>query len=57
VRRWKRLSFPKVTVQFGEPLRFPTEATPSRERQLEAAQQIFAPVRGMYEELATRSER
>lgn len=57
VRRWKRLSFPKVTVQFGEPLRFPTESTPSRERQLEVAQQIFAPVRAMYEELATRSGR
>lgn len=57
VRRWKRLSFPKVTVRFGEPLRFPTEGAPSHERQLEAAQQIFAPVRAMYEELATRSGR
>jgi 1-acyl-sn-glycerol-3-phosphate acyltransferase len=57
VRRWKRLSFPKVTVQFGEPLRFPVEETPNRERQLEVAEQIFAPVRGMYEELATRSGR
>jgi 1-acyl-sn-glycerol-3-phosphate acyltransferase len=52
VRRWKRLSFPKVTVQFGEPLRFPTEGAPSRERQLEAAEQIFAPVRAMYEKLS-----
>jgi 1-acyl-sn-glycerol-3-phosphate acyltransferase len=57
VRRWKRLSFPKVTVQFGEPVSFPVEAAPSRERQLEVAEQIFAPVRGMYEELATRSGR
>lgn len=57
VRRWKRLSFPKVTVQFGEPLHFPTEKAPNRERQLEVAQQIFAPVRAMYEELATRNER
>lgn len=57
VRRWKRLSFPKVTVQFGEPLRFPTEGAPSRERQLEVAEKIFAPVRTMYEELATRSGR
>jgi hypothetical protein len=46
-----------VTVRFGEPLRFPTEKAPSRERQLEVAEQIFAPVRGMYEELATRSGR
>jgi 1-acyl-sn-glycerol-3-phosphate acyltransferase len=52
VRRWKRLSFPKVTVQFGEPLRFPTEEEPNRERQLEVAQQIFAPVRAMYDELS-----
>ena len=52
VRRWKRLRFPKVTVQFGEPLHFPTEEAPSRERQLEVAEQIFAPVRGMYGELS-----
>ncbi len=55
VRRWKRLSFPKVTVRFGEPLSFPTETAPSRERQLEVAEQIFAPVREMYGQLATRS--
>jgi 1-acyl-sn-glycerol-3-phosphate acyltransferase len=57
VRRWKRLRFPKVTVQFGEPLSFPTEEAPSRERQLEIAEQIFAPVRAMYGALATRSGR
>jgi 1-acyl-sn-glycerol-3-phosphate acyltransferase len=51
VRRWKRLSFPKVTVRFGEPLSFPIEQEPSRERQLEVAEQIFAPVRAMYAEL------
>jgi 1-acyl-sn-glycerol-3-phosphate acyltransferase len=52
VRRWKRLSFPKVTVRFGEPLRFPTEGAPGRERQLEVAERIFAPVRAMYDELS-----
>jgi 1-acyl-sn-glycerol-3-phosphate acyltransferase len=57
VRRWKRLRFPKVTVQFGEPLHFPTEDAPSRERQLEVAEQIFAPVREMYAGLATRNGR
>src|ERR1700754_31837 len=30
VRRWKHGSFPRVTVQFGEPLTFPVEADPSR---------------------------
>lgn len=52
VRRWKRLSFPRVTVRFGEPLSFPAEQEPSRERQLEVAEQIFAPVRAMYAELS-----
>jgi 1-acyl-sn-glycerol-3-phosphate acyltransferase len=57
VRRWKRLRFPKVTVQFGEPLNFPTEEAPSRERQFEVSEQIFAPVREMYGGLATRNGR
>jgi 1-acyl-sn-glycerol-3-phosphate acyltransferase len=52
VRRWKRFRFPKVTVQFGEPLSFPTEEGPDRERQLEVAAQIFAPVREMYSGLS-----
>jgi len=52
VRRWKRLSFPKVTVQFGEPISFPVEKDPSRERQLEVAERVFAPVREMYAALA-----
>jgi 1-acyl-sn-glycerol-3-phosphate acyltransferase len=54
-RRWKRLYFPKVTIRFGEPVSFPVEGEPSRERQLEIATEIFGRVRGLYEELATRS--
>jgi 1-acyl-sn-glycerol-3-phosphate acyltransferase len=56
VRGWKRLRFPKVTVQFGEPLSFPVEQGPDRERQLEAATEVFGRVREMYEGLATRDE-
>jgi 1-acyl-sn-glycerol-3-phosphate acyltransferase len=57
VRRWKRLRFPRVTVQYGEPLSFPVERSPSRERQLEVAGEIFGRVREAYESLATRSAR
>jgi 1-acyl-sn-glycerol-3-phosphate acyltransferase len=57
VRRWKRFRFPKVTVEFGEPVSFPVEEGPSRDRQLEVATEIFAPVREMYEGLATRNGR
>jgi len=57
VRGWKRLQFPKVTVEFGRPISFAVEPEPSRERQLEAAGEVFAEVREMYEGIATRSER
>jgi 1-acyl-sn-glycerol-3-phosphate acyltransferase len=55
VRGWKRLRFPKVTVQFGAPVSFAREAEPSRERQLEVATEVFERVREMYEGLAARS--
>jgi 1-acyl-sn-glycerol-3-phosphate acyltransferase len=55
VRGWKRLQFPRVTVEYGEPLTYPVEKDPSRERQQEVADEIFARVREMYEGLATRS--
>jgi len=48
-RQWKRLRFPKTTVQFGEPLVFGVEASPSRERQLEAATDIFGRIRLLHE--------
>lgn len=48
VRSWKRLRFPKVTVQYGEPLSFPAEANPSKERSQEVADEVFDQVRSMY---------
>jgi 1-acyl-sn-glycerol-3-phosphate acyltransferase len=57
VRRWKRLRFPRVTVEFGQPISFPTEDAPSRERQLEVATEIFGRTREMYAGLATRNGR
>jgi 1-acyl-sn-glycerol-3-phosphate acyltransferase len=55
VRGWKRLRFPRVTIEFGKPLSFAIEPAPSRERQLEAATEIFDRVRDLYAGLATRS--
>jgi 1-acyl-sn-glycerol-3-phosphate acyltransferase len=51
VRGWKRLQFPKVTVQYGESIRFDREADPSKDRQLEVAGEIFGRVKTMYEVL------
>ena len=44
--RWKRLRFPKVTIQYGEPITFPRADSPSREQQLEAAQSDLRPRQG-----------
>ena len=57
VRGWKRLRFPKVTVQYGEPLSFPAEAKPSRERQQEVADEVFDRVRSMYVALDERGRK
>ena len=35
VRNWKRLQFPKVTIQYGEPFKFARIADPTREQQQE----------------------
>jgi 1-acyl-sn-glycerol-3-phosphate acyltransferase len=48
VRRWKRLRFPRVTVQFGEPLTFAPELGASRERNQEISEQVFDRVRELY---------
>ena len=55
VRGWKRLRFPKVTVEYGEPISFAKEDSPSRERQLEVASEVFGRVREMYAGLSTRN--
>jgi 1-acyl-sn-glycerol-3-phosphate acyltransferase len=48
VRKFKKLTFPKVTVQFGEPISFPVVADPTREQQMEAANEVFDVVKQMY---------
>jgi 1-acyl-sn-glycerol-3-phosphate acyltransferase len=53
-RQWTKLRFPKVTIQFGEPVTYPVEEEPSRERQLEVATEIFGRVRALYEGLGER---
>lgn len=51
VRNWKRLQFPKVTVQYGEPLHFPQVERPTREQQQEVADTILTAIRALYADL------
>src|SRR3954449_5329674 len=57
VRNWKRLQFPKVVVQYGEPLRYPVETDASRERQQEVADEIFAHIKEQYAGLEEHGRR
>jgi 1-acyl-sn-glycerol-3-phosphate acyltransferase len=57
VRRWKKLRFPKVTVQYGEPIPFDRVENPTREQQQAAADKVFAEVRRMYTALEEKGRR
>jgi 1-acyl-sn-glycerol-3-phosphate acyltransferase len=54
VRGWKRLSFPKITVQYGAPMSFEVVEHPTREQQLDTAHEIFDHVKAMYAALDER---
>jgi 1-acyl-sn-glycerol-3-phosphate acyltransferase len=51
VRNWKRLRFPKVTVLYGDPIRWERIAAPTREQQQHVANEIFVEIRALYAQL------
>jgi 1-acyl-sn-glycerol-3-phosphate acyltransferase len=51
VRNWKRLQFPRVTVQYGEAIRWEAIEHPTREQQQEVADQILVEIRKLYADL------
>ncbi|HET8978406.1 MAG TPA: lysophospholipid acyltransferase family protein, partial [Solirubrobacteraceae bacterium] len=57
VRNWKRLQFPRVTVRYGEPLRFDRVAHPARDQQQAAADLILERIRTMHTELSELGHR
>jgi 1-acyl-sn-glycerol-3-phosphate acyltransferase len=48
VRNWKKGQFPKVTVQYGELVRYPRVAAPDRARQQAVADDIFDRIKVLY---------
>ncbi len=57
VRNWKKLQFPKVLVQYGEPLRFARVEQPTREQQQAAADEILTAIRALYADLEQHGEK
>jgi 1-acyl-sn-glycerol-3-phosphate acyltransferase len=56
-RNWRRLQFPKVTVHFGEPLRFEQVEEPTKEQAQAASEVVFGRVRDMHARLRTDGRR
>jgi 1-acyl-sn-glycerol-3-phosphate acyltransferase len=54
IRNWKRLRFPRIRVQYGEPLHFEPEPEATRERHQEVADAVFAEIRTLYGRLSER---
>ena len=48
VRNWKRLQFPKVTVQYAEPMVWEQVADPTRDQQQAVADEVLDVIRVMY---------
>jgi 1-acyl-sn-glycerol-3-phosphate acyltransferase len=48
IRNWKRLQFPKVTIQYGEPMRWEAIENPTHEQQQAVADQVLLEIRGLY---------
>jgi 1-acyl-sn-glycerol-3-phosphate acyltransferase len=48
IRNWKRLRFPEVTVQYGDPIRWERVEHPTRAQQQAVADAILAEIRALY---------
>jgi 1-acyl-sn-glycerol-3-phosphate acyltransferase len=47
-RNWKRLQFPRVTVQYGEPIRWERVEHPTRDQQQAVADAVLQAIRELY---------
>ncbi len=45
VRNWRKGEFPKVTVQYGDPVRWEQVETPTRDQQMAVADDIFGEIK------------
>jgi 1-acyl-sn-glycerol-3-phosphate acyltransferase len=57
VRNWKRLQFPKVTIMYGEPIRWERVENPTREQQQAVADAILLEIRALYAGLEEHGRR
>lgn len=57
VRNWRRLEFPKVTIQYGEPFRYAVIEAPTRAQQQAVADEILDAIKVLYAGLEAHGRR
>src|SRR6195256_5699894 len=57
IRNWKRLQFPRVTIQYGDPIRWEQIEHPSREQQQAVSDEILVEIRRLYAGLQQHGRR
>jgi 1-acyl-sn-glycerol-3-phosphate acyltransferase len=57
IRNWRRLQFPKVTVQYGEPICWERVADATREQQQAVADEVLAEIKRLYAGLEEHGRR
>ena len=57
VRNWRKGEFPKVTVQYGDPIRYEQVDSPSRDQQMVVADEIFAEIKVLHSGLEALGRR
>jgi 1-acyl-sn-glycerol-3-phosphate acyltransferase len=53
VRNWRRGEFPKVTIQFGDPIRYEAVESPTRDQQMAVAEEVFGEIKVLYSGIET----
>ena len=48
VRNWRKGEFPKVTVQYGDPIRWEAVEEPTRDQQMAVAEEIFGEIKVLH---------
>jgi 1-acyl-sn-glycerol-3-phosphate acyltransferase len=57
VRNWKRMQFPKVTVQYGAPFKFDVVSETTRDQRQAAADYIFEQIKDLHSDLERHGHR
>lgn len=57
VRNWRRGEFPKVTVQYGDPIRWEPVERPTRHQQMTVAEEIFGEIKVLHAGLESLGRR